>query len=60
MTFGDYRDNDYMKYRSSHVSYTVDDKIGRKDPTYVTVTQDVSTVSGTTASGVSFLRTNYR
>jgi hypothetical protein len=60
MTFGDYRDNDYTKYRSNYVSYSVADKIGRKDPTYVNVIQDVSTVSGTTASGITFLRTNYR
>lgn len=45
---------DKSKYRSGKVTYVVDDKIGRKDPTYITAIEATPTVSGTT------LRTNYR
>jgi len=46
--------DDKSKYRSGVVTYTVDDKIGRKDPTYIAAVELTPTVSGTT------LRTNYR
>lgn len=45
---------DKSKYRSGEVSYTIDDIIGRKTPTYITAVEVTPTVSGTT------LRTNYR
>ena len=63
MTYGDYRDNDYTKFRSSGSAPATNNttlKIGRKDPTYVTVIQDVATMSGTVTSGTTILRTNYR
>lgn len=45
---------DRTKYRSNAATYTVDDTIGRRDPTYVTAVEETPTVSGIT------LRTNYR
>lgn len=51
----DWRDNDYTKNRNTGViPYNIEDKIGRKDPTYITAVEIEPTVSGTT------LRTNYR
>lgn len=51
------KEDDYTKYRTvdpANPPYEVDDKIGRKDPTYTTMTEDVTTVSG------ARLRSNYR
>jgi hypothetical protein len=62
MPYNDYKDNDYTKYRAFGTAPATSDttlKIGRKNPTYVTVTQDVATISGT-VSGTTILRTNYR
>lgn len=39
--------NDYTRFRTSHVSYTVDDKIGRRDYQKYTLSTDTpTTVSG--------------
>ena len=48
---------DYTRFRTidpQNPPYEVEDKIGRKDPTYTTMTEDATTVSGVR------LRTNYR
>ena len=51
----DYRDNDYTRNRNTgKIPYAVEDKIGRKDPTYIVAVEETPTVSGTT------LRSNYR
>lgn len=57
MPYGDYRDRDYTKYRSSAAAPVTNDKtlkLGRKDPTYVTAIEATPTVSGVS------LRSNYR
>lgn len=49
------KEDDYTKYRAVGViPYSIEDKIGRKDPTYIVAVEETPTVSGTT------LRSNYR
>jgi len=66
--------DDYTRFRTidpNNPPYEIDDKIGRKDPTYITLVQKTTSdydptavVSGgiTTVSGAEYtiLRTNYR
>jgi len=43
--------DDYTKYRTGDIGYTIDDIIGRKDTNkYTLVTDDLATVSGTSGT----------
>lgn len=49
--------DDYTRFRTidpANPPYDIEDIIGRQDPTYTTMTEDVTTVSGVR------LRSNYR
>lgn len=56
MSFSDYRNNDLDKYRSSFVSYTVDDLVGRQEFPKDDNFYDMGVVSGTVELNTSYYK----